>query len=70
MKKVCGFIGALVVFDIALFGINQWNEWRGTKPASVSLPESAVSASVSAEQKTYRVSFKVNPVVQSEVKPQ
>lgn len=70
MKKVCGFIGALVVFDIALFGINQFREWRDIKPAAASVSESAVSAPVRAEQKTYRVTFRVAPEVQSQAKNQ
>lgn len=70
MKRLIYLIGAVVVFDIALFGVNQVNEWRGTKLAAASLSESAVSAPVRAEQKTYRVTFRVAPVVQSQAKNQ
>lgn len=68
MKKTLCVLVALVVFDIAMFGVNRFNEWRGAKPAAGSLSESAVSAPVRAEQKTYRVTFRVAPVVQSQAK--
>jgi hypothetical protein len=69
MKKVGYLIGAIVLFDIALFGVNSFNEWRGHKTVAVSSNKSAVSAP-RAEQKTYRVSFRVSPVVQSTAKSQ
>ena len=62
-------MAALVVFDIALFGVNQWNEWQAQKPVT-SVSKSVVSAPVRVEQKTYRVTFRGAPVIQSQAKPQ
>jgi len=69
MKKVSYLVGALVLVNIALFGINSFNGWRAKKSFTPQ-SESAASATVRAEQKTYRVSFKVSPVVQSSAKNQ
>ncbi len=69
MKKVGYLIGVLVLLNIVLFGINQFNERRGTKSAAT-VSKSAVSVPIRTEQKTYRVSFRVAPVVQSQAKSQ
>lgn len=70
MKTFIRVFGALVAFNIVMFVINTW---CAPKYAVVQT-ESAVSVPVSAEQKTnqktYRVAFRVSPVVQSSVKPQ
>lgn len=74
MKKFLVFLGVLVLADIALFTVNKYQEWSGPKPVAIVVSEqSAVSAPVSAEQntqKTYRVTFRVAPVVQSSAKIQ
>lgn len=59
MKRFVYLLGALVVFDIALFTVNKFNEWRGTKPAATSVAKSAVLAPVRAEQKTIQVNGRV-----------
>ncbi|MDO8594869.1 MAG: hypothetical protein Q7R93_05170 [bacterium] len=64
MKKFAYLMAALVLFDVALLGVNKYNDWRAAKPTVV-VSEKAVSAPVRAEQKTYRVSVGINPVVQS-----
>lgn len=75
MKKILYTLGVLVLFDVALYTVNKYQEWSGPKPVAIAVSEkTAVSAPVSAEQKTtqktYRVSFRVSPVVQSSAKPQ
>ncbi len=69
MKKFAYLMAALVLFNVTLFGINQYNAWQASKPVVAVSTESPVSAPVSSEQKTYRVSVGVNPVIQSTVKP-
>lgn len=59
MKKTLCVLAVLVMFDIALFGVNQWNEWRGHKPAAASVSQTAVSAPVRVEQKTIQVNGRV-----------
>ncbi len=68
MRKFGYVLVALILLNIALFTINQLNEWRDKKSATVSVSESPVSVPVRTEQKTYRINLKVSPVVQSTVK--
>ena len=71
MKKfIYYFLGALVLFNLALLGINTYQSSQKLVPVVL---ESAVSEPVSSgqeTQKTCRVSFTATPEVQSEVKPQ
>ncbi|TSC84459.1 MAG: hypothetical protein G01um101417_265 [Parcubacteria group bacterium Gr01-1014_17] len=69
MRKFGYILVALILLNIALFSVNKYHDWRAKKPAAV-VSEQAVSAPVRAEQKTYRVSFRVSPVVQSSAKSQ
>ena len=76
MKKIgYGLFGSLLLGVATLSSINAHRERNVEKPAPIAttLEQPVVSAPVSVEQttqKTYRVSFRVNPEVHGTVRPE
>ena len=68
MKKFLCVLAALVIFDGVLFAVNKYHDLQAKRPAVHAVSQTVASAPVRGEQKTYRVSFGIDPTVNSTVK--